>query len=336
MRNFSRLLLALTGCMTLVPIAQACNATLSPGADIQAALNGPGTTICLNPGTYRPAATLSVPQGKTLKGLGANRDQVVIESAVASGGNSVMLWPSAGVTLHNFTLISAAGRLPTFGVFVNAPDITLWSLHVKKAVINVALVSATRPRVLDTYLSQPGDPNDRAANPNLWIDRSTDVTLWYGALYGGGGFGTDPTGALTGDGELSVYGSDRVTITGTNFFSSGTSAVYFRDCDSCTIRQVSVYNARGFGLDLVDAIDNPLDGNDNLLVENSLVNDSGYGGAIIKLTGGNTVRFTGNRFNRNNTTGHSQCSGINISGTQGSLTLQSNTVTPGPVSCNVP
>lgn len=336
MRYLSRLLVALAGCMAIVPIANACNTTLSPGADIQTALNGPAVTICLNPGTYRPAGTLSIPQGKTLKGLGANRDQVVIESGVASGGSSVMIWPSAGVTLNNFTLISAAGRLPTYGVFVNAPDITLWSLHVKKAVINVALVSALRPKVLDTYLSQPGNPNDGAANPNLWITGSNDVTVWYGALYGGGGFGTDSSGALTGDGELSVYGSDFVAITGTNFFSSGTSAVYFRDCDSCTIRQVSVYSARGFGLDLVDAINNPLDGNDNLVVENSLVNDSGYGGAIIKLTGGNTVRFTGNRFNRNNTTGNSQCSGINISGTQGSLTLQSNTVTPGPISCNVP
>ncbi len=331
MTHVSQLFALLFAGIAISPAAVACNATLSTGADIQTALNGSATTICLTPGTYHPTSTLYIPVGKTLKGTGTNRDQVVIESGVANGGT--MMWPSSGATMHNFTLISAPGKLPTYGVFVNAPDIVLWSLHVKKALINVALVSATRPQVLDTYLSQPGDPNDHAANPNLWIDRSTDVTVWYGALYGGAGFGTDPNGALTGDGELSVYGSDRVVITGTSFFSSGTSAVYFRDCDSCAIRQVSIFNARGFGLDLVDAIDNPLDGNDNLVVENSTINDSGYGGAIIKLTGGNVVRFTGNHFNRNNTTGFSTCSGINIQGTQGSLTVQSNTVAPGPVSC---
>jgi hypothetical protein len=331
MRRFQHLLALFFFGIAVCPAAFACNATLSPGTDIQTALNGVATTVCLNPGTYRPTNTIYVPAGKTLKGLGANRDQVVIESAVGSG--SVMIWPSASVTLYNFTLISAPNRLPTYGVFVNAPDIVLWSLHVKKALINVALISAARPQVLDMYLSQPGDPNDRAANPNLWISNSTDVTVWYGALFGGGGFGTDPNGALTGDGELSVYGSDRVAITGTNFFDSGTSAVYFRDCDSCAIKQVAVYNARGFGLDLVDAIDNPLDGNDNLVVENNSVSGSGYGGAIIKLTGGNSVRFTGNNFSQNNTTGNSACSGINILGTQGSLILQSNTVSPGPISC---
>lgn len=331
MRHFLHIIALLLAGIATSPTAFACNATLSPGADIQTALNGVATTVCLNPGTYRPTNTLYVPAGKTLKGLGANRDQVVIESAAGSG--SVMIWPFAGTTLYNFTLISAPNRLPTYGVFVNAPDIVLWSLHVKKALINVALISAARPQVLDTYLSQPGDPNDHAANPNLWISGSTDVTLWYGALFGGGGFGTDPNGALTGDGELGVYGSDRVTITGTNFFDSGTSAVYFRDCDSCIIRQTTIHNARGFGLDLVDAVNNPLDGNDNLVVEYNTVNYSGYGGAIIKLTGGNQVRFTGNSFSQNNTTGNSACSGINILGTQGTLTLQSNTVSPGPVSC---
>lgn len=317
-------------------LAQACDVTLSPGADIQVALNGTATTVCLNSGTYRPSTTLSVPAGKTLKGLGANRDQVVIESYAPSGGNTPMIWPKNNTTLHNFTLVSAAGRLPTFGVFVNGSDITLWSLHVKKAVINVAVVSSSRAQILDTYLSQPGDPNDRAANPNLWIDRSHDTTVWYGALFGGGGFGTDPNGALTGDGELSVYGSDRLAITGTNFFSSGTSAVYFRDCDSCSIKSTRIYDARGFGLDLVDAINNPLDGNDNLVVENNRIERSGYGGIIVKLTGGNVVRMTGNTLTGNNTTGHSVCAGINVQGTQGSLTLQSNTVTPGPVSCASP
>lgn len=322
--------------LSIPVMSQACDITLSPGADIQTALNGTATTVCLNSGTYRPSTTLSVPAGKTLKGLGANRDQVVIESYAPSGGNTPMIWPKNNTTLHNFTLVSAAGRLPTFGVFVNGSDITLWSLHVKKAVINVAVVSSSRAQILDTYLSQPGDPNDRAANPNLWIDRSHDTTVWYGALSGGGGFGTDPNGALTGDGELSVYDSDRLAITGTNFFSSGTSAVYFRDCDSCSIKSTRIYDARGFGLDLVDAINNPLDGNDNLVVENNRIERSGYGGIIVKLTGGNAVRMTGNTLTGNNTTGHSVCAGINVQGTQGSLTLQSNTVTPGPVSCASP
>lgn len=335
MRHIRYALVLFFGSIAAAPAAIACDVTLSPGADIQGSLNGAARTVCLNPGTYRPTNTIYIPAGKTLKGLGANRDRVVIESAVSGNTavGAVMMWPYAGATMYNFTLIGAPNRLPTYGVFVNAPDVVLWSLHVKKSLINVGLYFAERPQVLDTYLSQPGDPNDRAANPNLWIYRSSDVTLWYGALFGGGGFGTDPNGALTGDGELGVYGSDRVAITGTNFFSSGTSAIYFRDCDSCTIRNVAVHNARGFGLDLVDAIDDPLNGNDDLVVENSRIDNSGYGGAIVILTGGNNVRFTGNTFSQNNTTGNSACSGINIAGVQGTLNLQSNTVSPGPVSC---
>lgn len=46
--------------------------------------------------------------------------------------------------------------------------------------------------------------------------------------------------------------------------------------------------------------------------------------------------MTGNTLVGNNTTDHSACSGINVQGTQGNLTLQSNSVTPGPVSFVTP
>jgi len=314
--------------------ALACDVTLSAGANIQSSLNSTANEICLNAGTYRPASTLMVPANKTLRGLGSNRDQVVIESQVTSGSNTMMIRARSGALLRNFTLTSKTGQLPTYGVFVGGDDdVTVWSLSIRKAKINMGISSSVGTEVLDTYMSVPGDPNDGAANPNLWINQSADIVVWYGAFYGGAGFGTDPNGNLTGDGELGVYDSIGVQITGSNFFDSGSSSVYFRNCDQCFIKSASVYNAKGFGLDLVDAKNNPNDGNDDLFVQNNLISGSGFGGIVIKLVGGNHVTMTGNTLTSNNTTHSSSCSGINVIGTQGSLVLQSNSVSPAPVSC---
>lgn len=309
----------------------ACNLTISPGASLSQALNSSAQVVCLNPGIYKISSTIYIPAGKTLEGLGSDRNDVVIESSVPRG--SVMMWPRQGATMHNFTLMSGASNLPTYGIYVDANDVIIWSLLVKKAVINVAFNHASRVKLLDTYLSLPGDPDDHAANPNLWINESADVTIWYGAFYGGQGWGFDANGALTGDGEVGVYRSRRVDITGPNFFHSGTSAFYLRNCDDCSIRKAKIYDAGGFGLDLVDDIDNPEDGNNNLIIEDNTVTGSVYGAAVIKLTGGNYVRFTGNTFQDNNLGGYSSCSGINVLGGGGTLILESNQVTPAPVSC---
>lgn len=310
----------------------ACNRTISPGADLQASVNAAGTVICLNIGTYRIATTLTIPAGKTIRGLGSSRENVVIESSIDSGGS--MVRPGAGTTIQNLTIISAPSKLPTYGVLVYATaDVRLWSVHVKKSKINVGLVYATRAKLLDTYLSMPGNPDDGAANPNLWVFQSDDVNVWYGAVWGGGGVGTDSGGALVGDGEIGFYKSTNVGITGTAFFSSGTSAIYFRNCDNCFIKSANVYNAKGFGLDLVADIDDPNNGNNNLVVENTSVYNSGYGGAVIRMADSKFVRFAYNNFQNNNRTGHSNCTGINVGGSPANLQLIGNTVSPGPISC---
>lgn len=328
-----RFLFALFGLMGSYQ-AFACDVTLSVGANIQNSLNSTASEICLNPGTYRPTATLTVPANKTLRGVGSNRDQVVIESQVTSGSNTVMIRARGGALLRNFTLTSKPGRLPAYGVFVGGDDyVTIWSLSIKQAKINVGISDSIGTEVLDTYMSVPGDPNDGAANPNLWINQSADIVVWYGAFYGGAGFGSDPSGNLTGDGELGVYDSIGVQITGSNFFNSGSSSIYFRNCDECSIKSTAIYNAKGFGLDLVDSKSNPNDGNDDLSVQSNLISGSGFGGIVIKLVGGNHVTMTGNILTGNNMTHGSSCAGINVIGAQGNLVLQSNSVSPAPVSC---
>ncbi|MDX1416842.1 MAG: DUF1565 domain-containing protein, partial [Candidatus Promineifilaceae bacterium] len=56
--------------------AAACTVTLSPGDDIQTAIDAaaPGDVICLDPGTYSPPAKIDIHQSVTLQGPQAGVD----------------------------------------------------------------------------------------------------------------------------------------------------------------------------------------------------------------------------------------------------------------------
>jgi len=104
-----------------------CTTTLSPGDDIQAAIDAasPGDIICLNPGTYSPAATIMVNKSVTLQGPQAGSDPR----------------PSAGTTrtpgdTSTEAIIDGGGALSTI-LRITASDVVLNGLEVRNGTADM-------------------------------------------------------------------------------------------------------------------------------------------------------------------------------------------------------
>jgi hypothetical protein len=72
------------------PAAAPCDTTLNPSDDIQVAINGasPGDVICLEPGTYTPAATITINKSLTLQGPQADVDPRPSAGTTRTAGSS--------------------------------------------------------------------------------------------------------------------------------------------------------------------------------------------------------------------------------------------------------
>jgi len=287
-----------------------CSVALTPGQDIQSALNSGATTVCLRPGTYAASANITMNAGQTLRGLGSSRDDVVIASTA-----DVVLAPGSNSTVKNLA-IHGNTATTTYGVLVyRVSNVTLWSLRVQNAGrIGTGVAESSSVSILDTFFSDNGRDNG-IADPNVWINQSHAVTVNYGELRG-------RANGPGGDGELSCFNSYDVHIFGTHSVDSGASAIYFVDCDSSSIDSVVVERAGEWGLDIVD-------GTDNVVLQNNQVSYSYYGGSVYQFaTGG---QYLNNAFVGNNRSGTVPCSGINVRGSMPALS--GNSVDIGPITC---
>jgi parallel beta helix pectate lyase-like protein len=138
----------------------ACTTTLSPGGDITGAVDAaaPGAVICLNPGTYTPAAghfpdanTFTVGNKVTLIGLGTNPSQVVLQGGAA--GPYVMYVVSyqagksaAGSTIQNLTLTGAKGGIQLNNFIAGTARLT--DVTVKDVVVNTPVAGGGSVGVL--------------------------------------------------------------------------------------------------------------------------------------------------------------------------------------------
>ncbi len=298
--------------------AQTCNVTLSNGGDLRAAtISHAGQVICLNPGNYSlGAANLNIPAGTTIQGLGASRDDVVVSSTAIRG-----MVTSDGIMLKNFSL-KGGPQADEFGVLVAGDDNILWGLRIQFFNINIGVTGSDNVDIWDTFLSNNGNLSDGLANPNVWINNSNDVYLYYGTYYG-------RSNGPGGDGEVAAHNSTNVRINGTQSIDAGASSFYFVNCDGCEIRNAFSDRSDEWGLDVVQ-------GSDNFVADGNLISNAYFGGTVFVENDSTGGTFTNNEYYGNNKIGGAFCNGINVVGSVQGVSQSGNTAVPGPVICPYP
>lgn len=298
--------------------ANACDVVALDGQNLhQVVAQNAGKRICMNAGSYQLGAqTLDLPQGSVLEGLPSDRASVRLlssaEKAIVTKSNTM---------LKNFTLVGSG--LPTnstFGVLSYHDDsVIIWSLMVQKFLISVGVNGSSNVNIWDTFMQENGVANNGLADPNLWINSASNVTILYGEARGRGN-------GPSGDGEMAAYNSRNVVIDGTHVVDSGASAIYFVNCDDCSISNTTIHRPNEWGLDVVS-------GSDNFRAHNNTVAWANYGGAVFDEAGSVGGQFTNNSFNRNRRMGVGSCNGINVIGAISGVMQSGNTSTPSGTIC---
>jgi hypothetical protein len=141
--------------------------------------------------------------------------------------------------------------------------------------------------------------------------------LW-GEVVGDGGPGGYP-----GDGEVAAYDSTYVQISNMNSVDSGTSGIYFVNCDNCSISGVIMHRARGWGLDIVG-------GSDNFTASNNTIKWSWDAGSVFDGRVNLNGSYVNNYFESNNES-IIACNGIAWIANPPSMS--GNSAVPPPSSC---
>lgn len=312
MKNLKLFILALLS----VP-SFACDITVSSGANLHAYVASyAGGTICLNTGTYNlGSSTLQITSGTRLEGVGADRNQIIVNSSAdraLSLGNDVIV--------KNFLLVGA-GSSSGYGIlnYYNN-NVIIWGLSIKKFKINIGVVGSTSINIWDTFLSENGDVNNSIADPNIWITDSNDVTYLYGEIRG-------RANGPGGDGEIAAYNSNNVIIENTGVIDSGASAIYLVNCDYCKVLSTTIHRPGEWGIDVVN-------GSDYFEAANNYVAWANYGGSVFDEAGSIGGTFSGNIFHQNRRLNVGNCNGINVLGSTGGVTISGNSSNPTGQICS--
>ncbi len=187
---------------------------------------------------------------------------------------------------------------------------------------NIWIENSSNVFITGIHLSNNGWPNtpgNSIADPNIYIANSSNVLIQWGQILGQNNW-------PFGDGEIACYFSDNVTISGTQLFFSGTSAIYFVGCDNSRVENANIQFAGGWGLDIVS-------GSDNFTAINNSIKYSRLGASIFQETQQTGGTYKWNIFNYNNTSGFANCNGLNITGDPLSMSISGNSANPAPISC---
>jgi hypothetical protein len=281
----------------------ACDIVLSPGANIQNALNQ-YADVCLNPGVYNYSNELIVPSGKTLEGADSSQyNNIILRSSA-----DIQVYMSSNTMLKSLSIEAAAGIIPTFGVLTYYENnVILWNLNIQGNDINIGADYASNVHIWDSYLSLNGILTNGSADPNIWISDVTNIDIQWGIVTGrNNSYGGD------GDGEIAIYNSTNAIIHGTYVINSGASGVYIVNCSSCIVDSATIIGANGWGLDVVN-------GTTDFIAENNYISGSHLGGSVYTGSGYPMINSRGHYINNifisNNTNGvASFCNGINYGG----------------------
>lgn len=324
----------------LVPLkVLACDVTLSPGGqNIDTALaNSSYNVVCLNNGTYFNQPLIRIPAGKTLKSVSGNRSQVTIRGQY---GKNVVQLTGNNASIQNVTL-QGASHASDYGVIIyqGISGSRIGGLKISNTLIGIGINaggtnpnscpgSSYRPRnvtIWDTFISGTGNQSNGRADPSIWIKCADNVSIQYGEVRGVYG-GVYPTG----DAEVASYHSTRVSISNLHAVDVGASALYFVNCDDCSVRNATIHRAGEWGIDAVS-------GSDRFVAKNNTVKWSNWGGSVFDEAGSIGGRFENNHFVDNNRSGfNSYCNGINIIGNPNGVSMVNNSGSPPPLYCTPP
>lgn len=330
-RLLSCLIFAL--CLLIPTSVLACDVTLNSGADINAALAN-YNVVCLSAGTYNHS-TIYLPEGRTLRSSTGNRNDVTIQGI---DGNVVQVTGNSS-SVQNVTL-RGASRANGYGVLIYGgySGTQIWGVNISNVTTGIGITATTlpppsglgcptdpsqRPRqisILDTFVSSSGDPFNGLPDPAIWISCSDNVAINYGEVRG-------TTNGPGGDGEVAAHHSTYVQISNMNSIDSGASAIYYVNCDNCSVSGVTIHRAGEWGLDIVN-------GSDNFTASNNTIKWCNWGGSVFDGAGSIGGSFTSNYFENNNVSGFSSyCNGINMSGNPTGVLMSGNVANPAPVYC---
>ena len=304
--------------LTLLSVpALACDVTVSSGANLHTyAASYAGRIICLNAGTYNlGSSTLQIASGTRLEGLGADRNQIIVNSSAERA-----LALANDVMVKNFLLVGA-GANTGFGIlnYYNS-NVIIWGLSIKKFKISIGVVGSTSINIWDTFLSENGDINNNIADPNVWITDSSNVHYLYGEIRG-------RANGPGGDGEIAAYSSNNVVIESTGVIDSGASAIYLVNCDYCKVLNTTIHRPGEWGIDVVN-------GSDYFEATNNYVAWANYGGSVFDEAGSIGGTFSGNTFQQNRRKNVGNCNGINVLGSTSGVTISGNFSYPSGQSCS--
>jgi parallel beta-helix repeat protein len=166
-----------------------CNLVVEPSADdamtLQTALIDvmSGQTVCLCPGTYLPDAELDLATTDvTIRGVGATRDDVVIDFANQMEGDDGLSVTSDGFTIENLTVKNSPGN----GIVVNgAEDVTFRNLFVtwdgEPSMMNGAY--AVYPIDCDNVLVEDSEVYG-ASDAGIYVGQSRNIIVRNNVVHG--------------------------------------------------------------------------------------------------------------------------------------------------------
>jgi hypothetical protein len=279
-------------------LVQACDMTLSPGENIQSALDITGVSdVCLNTGIYNVTSTINVPAGKRLIGVSTNQDDTQLVSSA-----QYVVTPQSGSTVARLWIQGTTGSLPDFGVLVGSgvSGVVVWGNRITHTTIGLGANVASNVQFLANLISGTG-ANNGLADPSIWINSSSTVLVQYVEIYGDSSRGG-------GDGEIASYNSSGVVLDANYINWSGAAGVYMVNCNSCSVTNSFIRYAGEYGIDVVG-------GSANFVAANNEVSNSHFGAVVYEVLNNSTATVNNNNFWWNGTPG---CDGVHVEGSPSS------------------
>lgn len=284
-----------------------CAAVLSPGADVQQALNRVGASgpVCLTAGSYTASEPILLAAGQQLLGLQSAQGRVILRSTAPR-----IVKLSRANLVAQMTLQGNSPAVSEFGILVfqqAASNSIVRNIRIENVKIGVGINDSSNVTLDGVEVANSGIRGDGRADPAIWIIDSAAVSVMRSTLRGEGGR------QRSGDGELACYDSSNISVIETRILESGASAIYFVNCDNSLIERSDIESPSEWGLDIVR--DQNQSGNgtgsDNVVIKDNTVRGAEYGGLVYDRfnQGG---QYINNRFENNNQSRNNAfCNGIN-------------------------